>query len=212
MIVNEFVTGLVAILIGYGLGSIPSACLLTRWKNGKDIRRLGGGNVGGLNTFREVGLWPAVAVGIVDLSKGAAAVAITHWALSLDPVYVFIAAGAGIVGHNWMVWLRFSGGKGMGAAIGSLFVLMPVYGYALGLVIVLGLILVPLVLVRNVALAMGIGLVSLPFVVWLTGGLHTGMFVIWSVAVGLMIAVKFSSTALASLKNSSGIKDFIRGD
>ncbi len=211
MIGNEFVTGLVAFLIGYGLGSIPSAFLFTRWAIGKDIRRLGGGNVGGLNTFREVGLLPAIGVAAVDFGKGAVAVAIAHGALDLDPVYVFIAAGASIVGHNWMVWLKFTGGRGMGAAIGALVVLMPVYDYWLGLAIVLGLIIVPLVAVRNVALAMGIGLISLPFVVWLTGP-QMGMFVVWSIVVGLTIAAKFSSTALASLKQSTGVKDFIRGD
>ena len=212
MIGNEFLSGLVAFLIGYVLGSIPSAYLFTRWTVGKDIRRLGGGNVGGLNTFREVGLLPAIGVALIDFGKGAAAVAIAHWTLGLDPIYVFIAAGASIAGHNWMVWLKFTGGKGMGAAIGTLVVLLPIYEYWLGLAIVLGLIIVPLLAVRNVALAMGIGLISLPFVIWLTTGLHTGMFVVWSIVVGLTIGAKFSPTALASLKRTTGVKDFIRGD
>ena len=212
MIGNEFVTGLIAFLVGYVLGSIPAAYLFTRWAIGKDIRRLGGGNVGGLNTFREVGLLPAIAVAVIDFGKGAAAVAIAHWALGLDPIYVFAAAGASVVGHNWMVWLRFTGGKGMGAAIGALVVLMPAYDYWLGLAIVLGLILVPLVLIRNVALAMGIGLISLPFVVWLTGQQVVGIFVLWSVLIGLTIAAKFSPTALAALKQTTGVKDFIRGN
>ncbi len=212
MIGNEFVTGLIAFLVGYVLGSIPAAYLFTRWAIGKDIRRLGGGNVGGLNTFREVGLLPAIGVAAIDFGKGAAAVAIAHWALGLDPVYVFVAAGASVVGHNWMVWLKFTGGKGMGAAIGTLVVLMPAYDYWLGIVIVLGLIVVPLVLVRNVALAMGIGLISLPFVVWLTGQQVVGIFVLWSVLIGLTIAAKFSPTALAALKQTTGVKGFIRGN
>lgn len=211
MPVNEFVSGLVALLVGYLLGSIPSAYLFTRWSIGRDIRQLGAGNVGALNTFREVGLLPAIGVAVIDLGKGAAAVAIAHWVLGLDPIYVFIAAAASVVGHNWMVWLKFTGGKGTGATIGALAVLMPVYDYLLGLAIILGLIIVPLVLVRNVALAMGIGLISLPFVVWLTGP-QMGMFVIWSVVIGLTIAAKFSPTALASLKRTIGVKDFIRGD
>ena len=76
MVVNEVITGIVVIVIGYLLGSIPSAYIAARLVTGKDIRQLGGGNVGGLNTYREVGIWPALAVGIVDLGKGAAAVAI----------------------------------------------------------------------------------------------------------------------------------------
>lgn len=211
MIANsEIVTGIVVFLIGYFLGSIPTAYISTRLASGKDIRQLGAGNVGGLNTLREVGIVPAVVVGIVDVGKAAAAVAIAYWLLDLEPFYVYLAAGAVVAGHNWMVWLKFSGGKGMGATIGTLVVLMPIYGYAVELGILLGIIFVPLVTIRNVALAMGIGLISLPFIAWL--GTHSGMFVVWSVVVGLMIVAKFAPTVLVSIAKSSGIKDFIRGD
>lgn len=207
---SGLLTAIIAFVTGYLLGSIPAAYLVTRLTVGGDIRRLGGGNVGSLNTLREVGLVPAIGVGIVDFGKGAVAVAITHALLGLEPVFVFLAAGACVVGHNWMVWLRFDGGKGMGATIGALMVLMPVYGYLTGLWIVLGLIVVPLAITRNVALSMGIGLLALPFVAWLTGT-HRGMFVAWSVVVGLLIAAKFAPTAIAALRQTAGVKDFIRG-
>ena len=211
MIANsEIFTGIIVFLIGYFLGSIPTAYISTRLASGKDIRQLGAGNVGGLNTLREVGIVPAVVVGIVDVGKAAAAVAIAYWLLDLEPFYVYLAAGAVVAGHNWMVWLKFSGGKGMGATIGTLVVLMPIYGYAVELGILLGIIFVPLVTIRNVALAMGIGLISLPFIAWL--GTHSGMLVVWSVVVGLMIVAKFAPTVLVSIAKSSGIKDFIRGD
>ena len=116
MIVNEFVTGITVLLIGYLLGSIPSAYIFTRMKTGKDIRQMGGGNVGGYNTFKEAGILPAVGVAIVDLGKGAAAVAIAHWLLDLPMFFVLLAGLAAVMGHNWMVWLKFSGGKGMGPA------------------------------------------------------------------------------------------------
>jgi glycerol-3-phosphate acyltransferase PlsY len=208
---SEFVTGIVVFLIGYFLGSIPTAYISTRLASGKDIRQLGAGNVGGLNTFREVGIVPAIIVGLIDVGKGAAAVAIAHWLLDLEPLYVYLAGGAAVAGHNWMVWLKFSGGKGMGSSIGALAVLMPLYGYAIGLGVLLGIIIVPLVTIRNVALAMGIGLIALPFIAWLMGE-HSGMFVVWSVVVGLMIVSKFLPTALASIIKSSGLRDFIRGD
>ena len=212
MIANsEIVTGIIVFLIGYLLGSIPTAYIATRLSTGMDIRKIGGGNVGGLNTYREIGLVPAVVVGLIDVSKGAAAVAIAYWLLDLEPVYVYLAGGAAVAGHNWMFWLKFSGGKGMGASIGALAVLMPIYGYAIELGIILGIIVVPLVTIRNVALAMGIGLIALPFIAWIMGE-HSGMFVVWSVIVGLMVVVKFAPTALASIAKSKGIKDFIRGD
>ena len=60
---------IIAIVLGYLLGSIPSAYIAARFAVGKDIRQLGGGNVGGLNVYREVGMIPAVVVGIVELRR-----------------------------------------------------------------------------------------------------------------------------------------------
>ena len=68
MIASEPLSGIIAIVIGYLLGSIPSAYLATRLVKGKDIRRMGGGNVGGLNVYREVGFLPAAAVAISESS------------------------------------------------------------------------------------------------------------------------------------------------
>ena len=211
MIVNEFLTILMVIIIGYFLGSVPTAYIVTRLKTGKDIRKLGGGNVGGLNTLKEVGLIPAIIVTLIDISKGAAVVAITHWALRLDRPYVLLAAIATIIGHNWMVWLKFNGGKGMGASIGVLVIIMPIYGYSLGLAIFSVIVAIPLLLTSNIALSMGLGLLSLPFIFWL-GGTHSGMLVIWSVVIGLIIAGKFTPTALRALAKTKNIKDFIKGN
>ena len=197
----------IAIVIGYLLGSIPSAYIATRLAVGKDIRQLGGGNVGGLNVFREVGPWPALAAGIVDVGKGAAAVAIAYWLLQVRTEFVLLAGLAAVVGHNWMVWLKFSGGKGMGAAIGALAVLLPVYGYPQGLAILFGIILIPFIITRNVALSMGIGLLSLPLITWL--GMKSGIGTIMAVILGLIIAIRFLPTAMAALAKSKGAKDFI---
>jgi glycerol-3-phosphate acyltransferase PlsY len=187
-----------AIVIGYLLGSIPSAYIVTRLVRGKDIRRLGGGNVGGLNVFREVGLLPALAVGVVDLGKGAAAVAVAKWGLSAPDAYVLLAALASVIGHNWMVWLKFGGGKGMGATIGALLVLFPAYGYLLGLGIFAAFVVVPLIFTRNIALSMFLGLVALPFIIWF--GTGSGYATIISVALLLLIVVKFLPTAFAALR------------
>ncbi|OGN89201.1 MAG: hypothetical protein A2Z74_02900 [Chloroflexi bacterium RBG_13_46_9] len=209
MIINDFVTGLIAFLIGYILGSIPTAYLVTRWKTGKDIRKLGGGNVGGLNTFKEVGILPAIIVTLVDIGKGAAVIAITYYTLDLEQVFVLVSAVGAVAGHNWMPWLKFTGGKGMGAAVGALVMIMPIYGWTLELAIFGGIVVIPLLLTRNVALSMGLGLVSLPFLGWLS--MHSGLFVIWSLVVGIIIAIKFASTAAGVIAKSTGIKDFIKG-
>ena len=201
MIIKE----IFAIIIGYLLGSIPSAYIAARLATGKDIRQMGGGNVGGLNVHREVGAWPAFAVGIVDLSKGAVAVAIAYWLLDLSPVFVLLAGLAAVIGHNWMVWLKFSGGKGMGVTIGALAVLMPVYGYWPGLLIFFGIILIPYVITRNIAISMCIALVCLPFITWL--GMNSGIGTIMAVILGLAIGIKFLPTAKASWVKADSKKD-----
>ena len=201
------VNGIIAIVLGYLLGSIPTAYIATRVATGKDVRRLGGGNVGGLNVYREVGLLPAVVVGIVDFGKGAAAVAIAQWLLDVSPPFVLAAALAAVVGHNWMVFLKFSGGKGMGASIGALFVLLPVYDYPLGLAFFFGIVLIPFIITRNVALSMGIGLLALPFISWL--GMKSTPFIIFSIILGLIILVKFLPTARVALARAGSMKDFV---
>jgi len=207
MDIGIIVKGIAAIILGYLLGSIPSAYIVTRLTAGKDVRRLGGGNVGGLNVYREVGIIPAVAVGIVDFGKGAAVVAIAQWLLDVSQPFVLAAAVAAVVGHNWMVWLKFSGGKGVGATIGAIFVLLPLYGYPLGLAFFSGAVLIPLIITRNVALSMGVGLLSLPFIGWL--GMHSAPFIIFSVVLGLIILAKFIPTARLTAARTRSVKGFV---
>jgi glycerol-3-phosphate acyltransferase PlsY len=205
------VYGIIAVVLGYLLGSIPTAYIVTRLAKGEDVRRLGGGNVGGLNVYREVGLLPAVVVAVVDLGKGAAAVAMAYWLLDLSVPFVLAAALAAVVGHNWMVWLKFSGGKGMGAAIGGLFVLLPIYGYPLGLAFFSAVVLVLFITTRNVALSMGAGLLALPFIAWL--GMQSipeqTEFIIYSVVLGLIILAKFTPTAIAAVARTRSVKGFV---
>ena len=139
-------------------------------------------------------------MGVVDFSKGAVAVAIAYYLLDVETAYVLAAGLCAVIGHNWMVWLKFSGGKGMGAAIGALLVIMPLYGYTSGLLIFIGIVLVPMLLTRNVALAMGLGLVALPLIAWFMTGsaLATWMAVVLLILIGL----KFLPTALKAFKKS----------
>ena len=201
------VNGIIAVVFGYLLGSIPSAYIATRLAVSKDVRQLGGGNVGGLNVYREVGAIPAAVAGIADVCKGAAAVAIAYWLLDVSQTFVLLTALAAVAGHNWMVFLKFSGGKGMGATIGALSILLPLYGYPLGLAFFFGVILIPFVITRNVALSVFIGLFSLPFIAWL--GMKSTPFLIFSVVLGLIIAVKFFPTARAALAKTESKKGFI---
>ena len=205
MVVNE----IIAIVIGYLLGSIPPAYIAARLVKGKDIRQIGGGNVGTLNTFKEVGRGAGVAVMLADMAKGAAAVAIARWLLDVPQPFVLAAGLAAIAGHNWSIFLKFTGGKGMATALGALAILMLHYGYWQGLLIFLGIIATGLIITHNVALSTGIALLCLPFIAWL--GMKSGLFTIFAIILGLVIALKFLPTAKAAWAKSEGIKDFIRG-
>jgi glycerol-3-phosphate acyltransferase PlsY len=108
-----------AVLIGYILGSIPTAYLAVRWQSKLDIRTAGSGNVGALNSFevtrsRAVGILVLVA----DLGKGIAAVVLASW-LGGDIGAQMVAALAAVAGHNYPVWLQFKGGRGLATAAGA---------------------------------------------------------------------------------------------
>jgi len=123
------------------------------------------------------------------------------------PTFVMLAGIASVVGHNWMLFLKFTGGKGMGAAFGALFVLMPVYGYPQGLAILFGIILIPFIITRNVALSMSVGLLSLPLITWF--GTHSGIGTIMAALVGIIILIKFLPTAKAAWTKSKNKKEFV---
>jgi glycerol-3-phosphate acyltransferase PlsY len=111
------------IAIGYVLGSIPFALLMTR-SRGVDLRHVGSQNVGAANVLRTTGLPRAIIVMLLDATKGAAAVIVAR--LLTDSLAVVTAAGvAAIVGHIYPAWLGFRGGKGVAASAGVFGMLAP---------------------------------------------------------------------------------------
>jgi glycerol-3-phosphate acyltransferase PlsY len=115
---------ILVIVLGYLLGAMPFAYLITRWAKGLDIRSLGTGNPGTANVFRTVGLGPAIAVAPLDIGKGAAPVLLAR-AASLSEGWALAAGVAAVLGHCYSPYLRFRGGGGMSASIGTLLALMP---------------------------------------------------------------------------------------
>jgi acyl phosphate:glycerol-3-phosphate acyltransferase len=114
---------IIAIAIGYLLGSIPFALLLTR-SRGIDVRDVGSRNVGAANVLRTAGVTPAVVVMFLDAAKGALAVVIAR--LLTDDVVVLTSTGlAAIIGHIYPLWLGFRGGKGVAASAGVFAMLAP---------------------------------------------------------------------------------------
>jgi glycerol-3-phosphate acyltransferase PlsY len=153
-----------AVLAGaFLLGSIPTAYVVGRIVAGVDIRSLGDGNMGALNTYRNVGLLPAALVAVVDIGKGAMSVIVAQ---SLgEPVQVVRAAGlCAVLGHDFTPFLRLQGGQGMAAILGIFGVLYPQE-------IVAGLLVAALALVitRNWDLSWAMAFGLFVVVLWLAG-------------------------------------------
>ena len=114
-------------ITAYLVGSIPAAYLVARWRRGVDIRKHGSGNVGAANTLSVVGKRWSIAVTIFDIGKGALMV---WFAQLLDfNITSQVAVGiAAIIGHDWPVFLRFQGGRGVFTTLGVITILNPWLG------------------------------------------------------------------------------------
>jgi len=133
------------VLFSYLLGSIPSAYIAGRLVRGIDITKVGDGNVGAANAYREIGAKAGMAVLVADVGKGAVAVSITSIFAS-QPVVLLAGLGA-VAGHNWPLYIGFRGGRGESTAIGVLSVLLPQ-----AMLILLAVSAVPFFVTRNTML------------------------------------------------------------
>jgi glycerol-3-phosphate acyltransferase PlsY len=109
-----------ALLIAYGLGSIPFGLLLTRLFGAGDIRQIGSGNIGATNVLRTGRKGLAAGTLILDMAKGAAAVLIAE---SITPGLGLLGGVGAFFGHLYPVWLKFKGGKGVATMLGIAFAL-----------------------------------------------------------------------------------------
>ncbi|MFC2070054.1 glycerol-3-phosphate acyltransferase [Chloroflexota bacterium] len=204
MIVNEVVTGLIVVIIAYLLGSINSAYIVTRLVKRQDIRTLGGGNAGGRNVYRSVGFMAAVPVAIFDIGKGVASIAIAHWLLDVPlyqpHIFVFCAGIAAVVGHMWSVYLKFTGGNGLAAAIGVLAMTLP-----WALLIVLGFMFIISLITRNPVLSLNIGLLSLPVSSWFFE--KDWLPVVFTIILIIIMVLNFIPTARKALSQAGSAKN-----
>ena len=158
--------GLISALIGYLLGSISFAVIVSRIYAKDDVRNHGSHNAGMTNVLRVYGVGPAVFTLLGDFAKGIVAVLIGRMifhAFGIDGFDAGYIAGMGaLLGHLFPVWFGFRGGKGVLTSIGIMLAVNPL---AIGLIL---LVMLPFVfIVRIVSLASITGAALLPLVTYM---------------------------------------------
>lgn len=151
-----------AFAVGYFLGGFPSALWIARLA-GQNIFDVGSGNMGSMNTARNIGPLAGVAVFTLDVAKGALAVTIGLWMAGvtgwIDPLPLGLAGAIGaVVGHGWSPYVKFKGGKALAAAFGSTLPIVPWGGIA-SLILLVALILIT----RRSELSAILALIAFPF-------------------------------------------------
>ncbi len=103
----------------YIVGAIPASFIMGKIARGIDLREHGSGNLGAANTFRVLGRRAAVPVLLFDIGKGFFAVWFVSGSMDGAIWFSLLAAVSVVIGHNYSVFVRFSGGKGVGTTAGA---------------------------------------------------------------------------------------------
>lgn len=147
---------ILSIILGYLLGSIPFSYLIPKLLKGIDIRNYRSGNIGGSNVIRTVGFFPGIAAALLDVLKAMIAIWILK-SLGWGLAYQAISGISAIIGHNWSLYLRFSGGRGIACTIGVLALLLPRELLVIFLILLIGFV------VKEGGGSVFIALILLPF-------------------------------------------------
>ena len=118
---------ILAILVGYLIGSIPFGLVLTRMAGLGDIRKIGSGNIGATNVLRTGRKDLALLTLILDAGKAALVALLFKYACSSQLIGV-IAGVAAVLGHNYPIFLKFKGGKGVASTLGLMLAVTPLVG------------------------------------------------------------------------------------
>jgi glycerol-3-phosphate acyltransferase PlsY len=209
------VTFLLAAALGYLLGGVPFGLLVGRLTRGIDLREYGSHRTGATNALRTLGLRAAAVVFLLDVAKGVAAVLLARLLFGDDPQVEWAAAVAGfaaIVGHNWSVFIRFTGGRGVATSAGALGAMSP-WTILLLAPIVIGIIWRS----RYVSLGSVTGGLLAPVItaaLWAAGA-ATLPAIVYAAASGLLVAVAHADNIArlrAGTERKIGQKEAVKTD
>jgi len=181
---------LLLIILAYLIGSIPSALLISRKFFGIDIRDYGSGNMGATNTFRVLGSRYGTIVMIMDILKGASAVALYNFLpyyysgdAELQRTNFMIGLGlAAVVGHIFPIFANFKGGKGVATLFGMLLAIQPFVAVSC-----VGVFLLVLYLTRYVSLSSILASLFLPISVLWIWNEHEVLYRIFALLVAALV-------------------------
>ena len=199
--------GTLGIIIGYLLGSIPTAYIVGRLRKGVDIRDIGSRNMGAANVMREIGIREGILVVVIDIAKGAGAILVAQ-TLDTSELWVFGAGFAAVVGHNFPVFAGFRGGRGTATIIG-IFLVLASQSALVTLVIVVIPFFVTLRFQAAVLIGVALGFVGfalLPLFIWLLEG--SLMLVCYVLAIDVFMLVR-NLARIKPLLAKGVIKDMI---
>ena len=144
---SSWLTAFGLVVLGYLVGSLSPSVFLGKLFKGVDLRKQGSGNAGTTNAFRVLGVKMGTAVLVADLLKGVIPVVIADLVLG-EPIVTVLVALATVAGHNYSIFLRGKGGKGVATGAGAAIAMMPLVGAVL-----VGLFLLLLLTTRIVSIA-----------------------------------------------------------
>lgn len=180
-------------IIAYFLGNIATSYIVSKHTAKIDIRKHGSGNAGATNVLRVVGIKAAAITFAGDALKGASAVILGRY---LGGDYGAILAGLFVViGHNWPVLLKFKGGKGVAATIGSMLAINPL---VVLIVFVIGILI--LITTRYVSLASITGMIIFPILV--LAFKQPVEYVVYSFLVALIAIIRHRSNIARLIKGT----------
>lgn len=154
------------ILGTYIISSFPLAYFIAKWSRGIDLREYGSGNVGMSNLMKFTSPLLAFPTIIFDIGKGALMVWVAQF-LGFDYSQQAIVGVVAVIGHNWPVFLGFSGGRGILAALGVILALPSINGiFPWSAIIALLITGISVITIHNAPVGVLVALISLPLVSW----------------------------------------------
>jgi acyl phosphate:glycerol-3-phosphate acyltransferase len=106
------------VVMSYLLGAVPVGYIIYKLKNGGDIRNEGSGNVGGTNVTRAAGAFAGTLTVVLDAVKGFIPVLALYYLFPKDLILLVFVGVAAVLGHDFPVYLKFRGGKGISTSFG----------------------------------------------------------------------------------------------